>query len=101
MATEPSRSSPAMMSLSSFSRRKKSLNRKFPYIVEPLIALPEGTVVDGELAEIDESGRCNLVFRRRNVATNGRGKYETGFHGDLFHVWFPSQFLGGAAEART
>jgi ATP-dependent DNA ligase len=40
-----------------FSRRRKSLNRKFPYIVEPLIALPEGTVVDGELVGLDDSGR--------------------------------------------
>jgi ATP-dependent DNA ligase len=84
-----------------FSRRRKPLHRKFPSIVESLIALPEGTVVDGELVAIDESGRCNVVSRRRNVATNGGEKYETGFHGDLFHVWFPSQFLGRAAEART
>ena len=27
-----------------FSRRKKSLNRKFPYIVESLADLPDGTV---------------------------------------------------------
>jgi bifunctional non-homologous end joining protein LigD len=44
-----------------FSRRKKLLNRKFPDIVEPLADLPEGTVVDGELVALDESGRCNLV----------------------------------------
>jgi ATP-dependent DNA ligase len=28
-----------------FSRRRKSLNRQFPYIVEALANLPEGTVV--------------------------------------------------------
>jgi ATP-dependent DNA ligase len=27
-----------------FSRRKKSLNRKFPYIVESLADLPDGTI---------------------------------------------------------
>jgi ATP-dependent DNA ligase len=39
-----------------FSRRRKSLNRKFQYIVEPLADLPEGTVVDGELVGPDGSG---------------------------------------------
>ena len=29
-----------------FSRRRKSLNRQFPYIVEALTDLPEGTVVE-------------------------------------------------------
>jgi bifunctional non-homologous end joining protein LigD len=29
-----------------FSRRRKSLNRQFPYIVEALADLPEGTVLD-------------------------------------------------------
>jgi hypothetical protein len=33
-----------------FSRRKKSLNRKFPNIVQPLADLPAGTIVDGELS---------------------------------------------------
>lgn len=36
-----------------YSRRKNSLNRKFPLIVEALRELPEGTVVDGELAAMD------------------------------------------------
>lgn len=40
-----------------FSRRRKSLNRQFPYIVEALGELAEGTVVDGEVVAIDESGR--------------------------------------------
>src|SRR5216684_6995816 len=40
-----------------FSRRRKSLNRQFPYIVEALADLPEGTVVDGELVALDDSGR--------------------------------------------
>src|SRR5207302_7451736 len=43
--------------LTLFSRNKKSLNRQFPYIVEALADLPEGTVVDGELVAFDDSGR--------------------------------------------
>src|SRR6202171_5136515 len=43
-----------------FSRRRKSLNRQFPYIVEALADLPEGTVVDGELVAIDDRGRPNF-----------------------------------------
>jgi len=40
-----------------FSRRRKSLNRQFPYIVDALAAdLPEGTVVDGEVVAIDDRG---------------------------------------------
>jgi bifunctional non-homologous end joining protein LigD len=40
-----------------FSRRRKSLNSQFPQIVEALVDLPEGTVVDGELVAIDDRGR--------------------------------------------
>ena len=39
-----------------FSRRGKSLNRQFPHIVERLADLPDGTVVDGELVAINDSG---------------------------------------------
>ena len=34
------------------SRRRKSLSRQFPYIVERLADLPDRTVVDGELVAI-------------------------------------------------
>src|ERR1700732_1603179 len=40
-----------------YSRRRNSLNRKFPSVVESLADLPTGTVVDGEVAAIDENGR--------------------------------------------
>src|SRR6266853_3503219 len=43
-----------------FSRNRKSLNRQFPYIVEALADLPEGTVVDGEVVALDDDGRPNF-----------------------------------------
>jgi ATP-dependent DNA ligase len=43
--------------LTLFSRRKKSFNRQFAHIVDALADLSEGTVVDGELVAIDDSGR--------------------------------------------
>jgi ATP-dependent DNA ligase len=52
-----------------FSRRKKPLNRRFPYIVEPLAELPAGTVVDGELIGLDDSGRPDF-----NLLQNFRGE---------------------------
>jgi len=52
-----------------YSRRKKSLNRQFPYIVEALADLTPGTVVDGELVGLNENGKpdFNLLqnFRRQ------------------------------------
>jgi ATP-dependent DNA ligase len=51
-----------------FSRRKKSLNKKFPYIVEALTDLPAGTVVDGELVGLDDIGRPDF-----NLLQNFRG----------------------------
>src|SRR5580704_1096484 len=47
-------------SLTLFSRRKKSFNRQFAHIVDALADLPEGTVVDGEVVAVDESGRPNF-----------------------------------------
>jgi DNA ligase D-like protein (predicted ligase) len=43
-----------------FSRRNKSFNRQYPYLVEALADLPDGTVVDGEVVALDESGRPNF-----------------------------------------
>src|SRR5216683_5913516 len=40
-----------------FSRRRKSLNRQFPYIVESLADLSAGTVLDGELVAIGDGGQ--------------------------------------------
>jgi ATP-dependent DNA ligase len=54
-----------------FSRNKKSLSKKFPYIVEALAGLPEGTVVDGELVALDDRGRpdFNLLQNVRGAAS--------------------------------
>jgi len=54
-----------------FSRRRRSLNRQFPYIVEALADLPEETVVDGEVVAIDDSGRpdFNLLQNFRAEAS--------------------------------
>ncbi len=43
-----------------FSRRHKPFNHQYPYVVEALAELPEGTVVDGEVVALDESGRPNF-----------------------------------------
>jgi DNA ligase D-like protein (predicted ligase) len=51
------------------SRRKKSLGRQFPYIVEALADLPAGTVVDGEVVAVDDSGRPDF-----NLLQNFRGE---------------------------
>jgi len=46
--------------LSLYSRRKKSFNSQYPYLVEALSDLPDGTVVDGEIVCLDDSGRPNF-----------------------------------------
>jgi DNA ligase D-like protein (predicted ligase) len=43
-----------------FSRRHKSFNHQYPHLVEALGDLPEGSVVDGEIVALDESGRPNF-----------------------------------------
>jgi len=51
-----------------FSRNKKSLSKKFPYVVEALAGLPARTVVDGELVALDDRGRPEF-----NLLQNFRG----------------------------
>ena len=61
--------------LTLFSRRRKSLNRQFPYIVEALADLPAGTVVDGEVVAIDESGRPDFNLLQNFRAEASRIRY--------------------------
>jgi DNA ligase D-like protein (predicted ligase) len=54
-----------------FSRREKSFNSQYPYLLEGLAELPEGTVVDGEVVALDDAGRpCfNLLQQFRSGAS--------------------------------
>jgi DNA ligase D-like protein (predicted ligase) len=58
-----------------FSRRRKFLNRQFPYIVEALADLPAGTVVDGEVVAIDDSGRPDFNLLQNFRAAASRIQY--------------------------
>jgi ATP-dependent DNA ligase len=52
-----------------FSRNGKVLNKRFPYIAEPLADLPLGTVVDGEIVALNDNGRpdFNLLQKKTSV----------------------------------
>jgi DNA ligase D-like protein (predicted ligase) len=61
--------------ISLFSRRQKSFNQQYRYIVEALDDLPNGSVIDGEIVALDDSGRpeFNLLQNYRSEA--GRIRY--------------------------
>jgi bifunctional non-homologous end joining protein LigD len=61
--------------LTLFSRRKKSFNRQFAHIVDALADLPVGTVVDGELVAIDDSGRPDFSLLQNFRAEASRIHY--------------------------
>jgi len=61
-------------SVNLFARRRKSFNSQHPYLIEALHDLPEGTVVDGEVVALDDSGRptFNLLQQFRSEASRIR-----------------------------
>jgi bifunctional non-homologous end joining protein LigD len=58
-------------SIDLFSRRRKSFNSQYPYIVEALCDLPHDTVVDGEIVALDDEGKpnFNLLSQFRSAAS--------------------------------
>jgi ATP-dependent DNA ligase len=58
-----------------YSRNKKILNKRFPYIIEPLRGLPDGTVVDGEIVALDDDGRPVFNLLQKFTSEAGRIRY--------------------------
>jgi DNA ligase D-like protein (predicted ligase) len=58
-----------------YSRNRKSLNGRFPYIVEPLRGLADGTVVDGEIVALDDDGRPVFNLLQNFTSESGRIRY--------------------------
>ena len=58
-----------------YSQNRKSLNSRFPYIVEPLRGLPDGTVVDGEIVALDDDGTPVFNLLQNFTSQAGRIRY--------------------------
>jgi ATP-dependent DNA ligase len=58
-----------------YSRNRKILNNRFPYIAEPLRGLPDGTVVDGELVALDDDGRPVFNLLQNFTSESARVRY--------------------------
>jgi ATP-dependent DNA ligase len=58
-----------------YSRNRKILNKRFPYIVEPLRKLPDETVVDGEIVAIDDDGRPVFNLLQNFAKESARIRY--------------------------
>jgi DNA ligase D-like protein (predicted ligase) len=58
-----------------YSRNRKILNKRFPYIVEPLRELPDGTVVDGEIVALDDDGRPVFNLLQNFTSESSRIRY--------------------------
>src|SRR6202790_4320420 len=53
---------PAQGKPSLYSRRGKSFDRTFPDVSKALVALPAGTVIDGEVVALDDAARPDCFF---------------------------------------
>jgi ATP-dependent DNA ligase len=62
-------------SVTLYSRNRKSLNKRFPYIVESLRELPNGTVVDGEIVALDDDGRPVFNLLQNFTSESARIRY--------------------------
>ena len=58
-----------------YSRNRKVLNKRFPYIIEPLRGLPDGTVVDGEIVALDDDGRPVFNLLQNFTSESDRIRY--------------------------
>ena len=58
-----------------YSRNERALNNRFPYIVEQLRELPDGTVVDGEIVALDDDGRPVFNLLQNFTSEAGRIRY--------------------------
>lgn len=58
-----------------YSRRKKSFNAQYPYLVNALALLPDDTVVDGEVVAQDDSGRPNFHLLQKSRRQAARIHY--------------------------
>ena len=58
-----------------YSRSRKTLNKRFPYIIEPLRGLPDGTVVDGEIVALDDDGRPVFNLLQNFTSESARIRY--------------------------
>jgi ATP-dependent DNA ligase len=58
-----------------YSRNKKILNKRFPYLIDPLQQLPDGTVVDGEIVALDDDGRPVFNLLQNFTSESDRIRY--------------------------
>jgi ATP-dependent DNA ligase len=58
-----------------YSRNRKILNKRFPYIIDPLRQLPDRTVVDGEIVALDDDGRPVFNLLQNFTSESARIRY--------------------------
>jgi DNA ligase D-like protein (predicted ligase) len=58
-----------------YSRRGNILNQKFPYVASALKALPDDTILDGEVVALDEKGRSDFNLLQKFRSAESRIHY--------------------------